>query len=416
MKSILVATLLALQVSLQASESWLTDLDEAKTQAKAEGKDLLIDFNGSDWCGACIILHRNVFSKDEFTALASPHFVLVTIDKPARKKLPPERMKKVENWVESFGITRWPTTLLMDADGTVYANHSTSGQNETPESYWQPINSSRETYHQIREQWVTAIAGPEPDRPLACAGVLSQLPLELVYSAAKPFLKQLAEIDPSDSTAYLKTQKDRAALRQLEATIRETESFSEAAAWIDEQQPLGINLAMALRYRLTDELLSDSYIKAKASAAELIKALRTPGPYDQPEILAFASAHGLEDLARLAEAASPDPKLAKQHRDWLLLAATLPNDTFLDGCGLGPKPTAKLKVKLQKPFTDSLLDETRDLDPKQRAELLASSINGLDLYAYPSAKKVVITVHQNDPEKAYLTLDKTYQGDHWLKQ
>ena len=35
---------------LQAAEGWLTDYEAAKKQAAKEGKDILMDFTGSDWC------------------------------------------------------------------------------------------------------------------------------------------------------------------------------------------------------------------------------------------------------------------------------------------------------------------------------------------------------------------------------
>jgi len=57
----LFALLLA-PVAVMASEGWLTDLDAAKKQAAAEKKDILIDFTGSDWCGWCIKLDKEVFS------------------------------------------------------------------------------------------------------------------------------------------------------------------------------------------------------------------------------------------------------------------------------------------------------------------------------------------------------------------
>ena len=44
--------LLAPLATLSAAELWTEDFAAAKAQAKKEGKDLLLDFTGSDWCGA----------------------------------------------------------------------------------------------------------------------------------------------------------------------------------------------------------------------------------------------------------------------------------------------------------------------------------------------------------------------------
>ena len=41
---------------------WQTKFEDAKTKAKADNKLLLVDFTGSDWCGWCIKLKKEVFS------------------------------------------------------------------------------------------------------------------------------------------------------------------------------------------------------------------------------------------------------------------------------------------------------------------------------------------------------------------
>ena len=56
---------LAPTVTVSAEADWIADYDEAVKIAKAEGKDLLVDFTGSDWCGWCIKLHDEVFSFEE---------------------------------------------------------------------------------------------------------------------------------------------------------------------------------------------------------------------------------------------------------------------------------------------------------------------------------------------------------------
>ncbi|MEZ6106617.1 MAG: thioredoxin family protein [Pirellulaceae bacterium] len=45
--------------------NWLTDLDEAKQVAQAEGKSIFVDFTGSDWCVWCIRLDREVLATEE---------------------------------------------------------------------------------------------------------------------------------------------------------------------------------------------------------------------------------------------------------------------------------------------------------------------------------------------------------------
>ena len=43
---------------------WYADFDKATAAAEKEGKDLLVDFTGSDWCGWCIRLDEEVFEHE----------------------------------------------------------------------------------------------------------------------------------------------------------------------------------------------------------------------------------------------------------------------------------------------------------------------------------------------------------------
>ena len=54
-----------LAVSLNAGEGWLIDAEKAKEQAKKEGKAILMDFTGSDWCPPCKQLKSKVFDSQE---------------------------------------------------------------------------------------------------------------------------------------------------------------------------------------------------------------------------------------------------------------------------------------------------------------------------------------------------------------
>ena len=100
--------------------SWLTDLDEGIKVAKAENKAILVDFTGSDWCGWCIRLKKEVFDQKEFAA-ARKDFVLVELDYPQKKKQPAEEKAKNKALAEKFGIEGFPTIMLLDSNGEPFA-------------------------------------------------------------------------------------------------------------------------------------------------------------------------------------------------------------------------------------------------------------------------------------------------------
>lgn len=117
-----------------AKAEWLQDFAAAKAQAKAEKKDLLIDFTGSDWCGWCIKLDEEVFSKDEFQKFAPQHFVLVKLDYPRNKDLVTEAIQaQNKELAKTYQVQGYPTILLTDHDGRVYGQ--TGYQDGGPEKY-----------------------------------------------------------------------------------------------------------------------------------------------------------------------------------------------------------------------------------------------------------------------------------------
>ena len=107
-------------VSLSAADGWLTDLDEGIKVAKAEKKAILVDFTGSDWCGWCIRLKKEVFDQKEFAA-ATKDFVLVELDYPQKKKQSAEEKAKNKVWAGKFSIEGFPTIMLLDANGEPFA-------------------------------------------------------------------------------------------------------------------------------------------------------------------------------------------------------------------------------------------------------------------------------------------------------
>jgi protein disulfide-isomerase len=99
------------------TDLWSTDFDGALAQAKKEGKLALVDFTGSDWCGWCIKLDKEVFSQKEFKEYAKDNLILLSLDFPHEKHQTSKIKKQNEALQKKFGIEGFPTVLLLDADG-----------------------------------------------------------------------------------------------------------------------------------------------------------------------------------------------------------------------------------------------------------------------------------------------------------
>ena len=106
-------------VAKKYSANWLTDLSLAQAKAKEEGKPILMDFTGSDWCGWCIKLKKEVFSKHAFIHYSNEHLILMTVDFPKTKKQE-ESLKEQNNMLlDTYSVNSFPTIILVDAEGEV---------------------------------------------------------------------------------------------------------------------------------------------------------------------------------------------------------------------------------------------------------------------------------------------------------
>ena len=111
-----------LALAQESDHRWFADYDKALAVAQEEGKDLLVDFTGSDWCGWCIRLHDEGFQHDAWYKQASESYVLVALDFPngeeAKAKVPnPARNAELR---DKYGIRGYPTILLMNVEGEVF--------------------------------------------------------------------------------------------------------------------------------------------------------------------------------------------------------------------------------------------------------------------------------------------------------
>jgi thioredoxin-related protein len=101
---------------------WETDFSKAKQLAQADHKLIVLNFSGSDWCGPCIRLHKEIFESNAFTGYANDHLVLMNADFPRLKKnqLPKEQQAKNDQLADQYNKEgKFPFTLLLTADGKV---------------------------------------------------------------------------------------------------------------------------------------------------------------------------------------------------------------------------------------------------------------------------------------------------------
>jgi protein disulfide-isomerase len=96
---------------------WIDSYEAALAAAQASKRPILIDFTGSDWCGWCIKLHKEVFDTPEFKQWASEKVVLLKADFPHRTPIAPEVKQQNQQLAAKFQIDGYPTIVVIDATG-----------------------------------------------------------------------------------------------------------------------------------------------------------------------------------------------------------------------------------------------------------------------------------------------------------
>lgn len=117
-----LAAFLLVMPAFAQETPWLTSFADAKAAAKKDQKVILADFTGSDWCGWCIKLHKEVFSKPEFATWAAKNVVLLELDYPHNTPQSDELKQQNQELAQKYGVRAYPTVLFLDADGKRLGN------------------------------------------------------------------------------------------------------------------------------------------------------------------------------------------------------------------------------------------------------------------------------------------------------
>ena len=101
----------------RAESAWLNDYKKAQEEAKANKKLLLLNFTGSDWCGWCIKIDKEIWSQPQFKDYARDNLVLVELDFPRRKDQPVEVKKQNLQLAQQYEVLGFPTIVVLNGSG-----------------------------------------------------------------------------------------------------------------------------------------------------------------------------------------------------------------------------------------------------------------------------------------------------------
>ncbi len=94
---------------------WETDVIKAISISNKTKKPMLLFFTGSDWCGWCIRLQKEVLKTPEFATWAKKNVVLVELDFPRSTPQSDEIKAQNNSLQQTFGIQGFPTVYFATA-------------------------------------------------------------------------------------------------------------------------------------------------------------------------------------------------------------------------------------------------------------------------------------------------------------
>jgi len=101
---------------------WGLDFNQALSESKQNNKLILLNFSGSDWCGPCIKLKKDVFESAEFKSFSFEKLILIRADFPRLKKnqLAKDQQDKNDILADKYNPNgKFPLTVLIDSNGKV---------------------------------------------------------------------------------------------------------------------------------------------------------------------------------------------------------------------------------------------------------------------------------------------------------
>ena len=124
------------------AQNWITNFEEAQSLSTETGKNIILVFQGSDWCAPCIKLDREIWSTPEFIKYADEHLIMVKADFPRKSKNQLTDIQQTQNkeLMEKYNESGFfPYVTVIDKSGTVIGN--TGYKKITPTEYIKLLNS-----------------------------------------------------------------------------------------------------------------------------------------------------------------------------------------------------------------------------------------------------------------------------------
>jgi thiol-disulfide isomerase/thioredoxin len=410
--------------SARAGDPWYQEFEEGQAAARREGKDLLIDFGGSDWCEPCQLLKMRIFSRPEFIVRAREAFVLVDIDLPLRTPIAADRKDRYERLQERYAIESFPSVILATADGRPYAQTTYLTKINDPASYWDYLQTLRRRGERLKAAWARADRLQGRARAEAIADGLAEVYPGLVPLFYADRVKELRELDPSDITGYLAFLDGRKAVDALKLELNRHDGKAavgagSADAVIARSKLRGESLQEALVLRALVQAIADRPSEALDSFAAVLDAQRGRTRFDRGDYVPLDAASIEVVRKRIAKGkADPKDRLAAYYALHRIFWFELP-DPYQLCCGGRFRIGLRSLVPISDLYGTALIESTAGLSSEARALALGKGLEGTFFPCQGPIRTIVLQLIPGlvgkDAAKDYLPGDEYFPGSPYYK-
>ena len=201
MKRVILSILLA--AGVYGGEMPVMDrLESALPVAKRDGRTILLNFTGKEWCPACIHLRTKIFASDEYKNQAGDRYVEVEVIFPRRPEeaSDKEKLSANEQMLDEYHITSgFPTMVLHDENGLPFA--TVVGTRRTPAEFIATLEKAQELRKQ-RDILLAQVEGKQGmERAEALAEAMRVVPENLRFKYTD-IVNEINELDPENTLGF----------------------------------------------------------------------------------------------------------------------------------------------------------------------------------------------------------------------
>ena len=247
--AIIGQTVLSFSIAQDSTTSkWHSRYTAAVEEAKAQNKDLLIVFTGSNWIDICKTFEKDILMQPDFIDPVSQKYSLLKLEFPKDNRLPAALASEYQLLKTAYRVRGFPTVLVTDSAGLPFGLNGY--QPITAENYARTMLAMVKG-REIRDAATNRAASLKGAKKVdALVESVPELPGSLAARYYRKEMEEVINLDP-------KNKSGRA------------DHFKKMLADVDYSSEMQ-RLAEQVQYEKMIEL-TDSYIKEQNLSGELLQ-------------------------------------------------------------------------------------------------------------------------------------------------